>query len=227
MQNYQLRLNALLMEDLFESEESLAQRVGWHYSIQVVQSMYRLIGSLELLGNPASFFSDVAGGVKQFYYEPRNGLVKSPAAFAHGIFSGTTGLASGVVGGTGNLLGGAANAAFSGLSNITGMMSLDREFNRKRLLIQQEDAAKTTDGLVLGAQALGDGLVGGVTGLFTKPVAGALDGGAAGLMKGLTQGLVGAVVKPLSGVATFASKTTRGSPTTRGASPTRRAQKTR
>ena len=73
--------------------------------------MYRLIGSLELLGNPASFFSDVAGGVKQFYYEPRNGLVKSPAAFAHGIFSGTTGLASGVVGGTGNLLGGAANAA--------------------------------------------------------------------------------------------------------------------
>ena len=29
MQNYQLRLNALLMEDLFESEESLAQRVGY------------------------------------------------------------------------------------------------------------------------------------------------------------------------------------------------------
>ena len=101
LQNSQLRLNSLLLEErLFESAAALQQQLLSHYTMQVLQSVHRLVGSLDLLGNPASIFSDVSGGVSQFFYQPRKGLVKSPAAFANGLAVGTAGLAGGVIGGT-------------------------------------------------------------------------------------------------------------------------------
>ena len=66
LQSSQLRLNALLLDDrVFESVDALLERVGWHYAMQVLQGAYRLVGSLDLLGNPASIFSDLGGGVRQ------------------------------------------------------------------------------------------------------------------------------------------------------------------
>ena len=59
-------------------------------------------------------------------------------------------------------------------------------------------------------QALGHGLVGGVTGVIEQPIRGMAAGGGLGLVKGIGRGLVGAVAKPLSGIAAFASKTTEG-----------------
>ena len=38
------------------------------------------------------------GGVEQFFYEPRKGLVQSPEAFAQGVARGTAGLAGGIHG---------------------------------------------------------------------------------------------------------------------------------
>lgn len=72
-----------MLEGVIDSADSLLQRVVWHYTKQVLQSVYKIVGSLDLIGNPATFFSDVGGGVKDFYYEPRKGLVKSPSAFTY------------------------------------------------------------------------------------------------------------------------------------------------
>ena len=57
------------------SWDCIASSHGW--------LLVSIVGSLDLIGNPATFFSDVGGGVKDFYYEPRKGLVKSPSAFTY------------------------------------------------------------------------------------------------------------------------------------------------
>lgn len=49
------------------------------------------------------------------------------------------------------------------------------------------------------------GLVDGVTGVFTKPYEGARDQGVEGFFKGLGVGAVGLVARPTAGVVDFAS----------------------
>ena len=66
VQNVTLTLDAIVMEDVAEELNSLAQRLGWKYSMEGLQQITRVIGSLELLGNPSSFLTDIRGGVKTF-----------------------------------------------------------------------------------------------------------------------------------------------------------------
>lgn len=62
----------------------------------------------------------------------------------------------------------------------------------------------------MGFEALSEGIIDGVTGVFEQPVRGAIDGGAAGFAQGIGRGLLGVVTKPMSGLAGFASKTAEG-----------------
>lgn len=49
------------------------------------------------------------------------------------------------------------------------------------------------------------GVYEGVTGIVTKPVAGAKEEGISGFFKGVGKGLIGAVARPAAGVVDFAS----------------------
>ena len=73
-------LNAVLFTTLPSPGHTLPALIGSlaHLSAQALKDLYRLIGSSDLIGNPAGLFNDVWGGVQCVYYEPRNGLVKSP-----------------------------------------------------------------------------------------------------------------------------------------------------
>lgn len=62
----------------------------------------------------------------------------------------------------------------------------------------------------MGLEALGEGILDGVTGVLEQPLRGALDGGALGFARGVGRGLVGAVAKPMAGLAGLASKATEG-----------------
>ena len=62
----------------------------------------------------------------------------------------------------------------------------------------------------MGAQALGHGLLGAVTGVIRHPVEGAINDGARGFVKGVGSGLVGLIAKPTSGLAGAVAKTTEG-----------------
>ena len=67
--------------------------------MEVLQQLHKLVGSLDVLGNPAALFADVRGGVRTFFREPQRGALKSPKGFAKGLARGTRGLVGGVVGG--------------------------------------------------------------------------------------------------------------------------------
>ena len=243
-----LQLNALLLEDIFESSRSLGARVRWHYSMQLLQCappadhltayyyilyilhiiscilhltpeshrcVYRLINSHDLLGIPSRFFSDVGGGVRQLYYEPRNGLVRavdarSPAAFARGLAGGARGLAGGVLGGTAAGAAGLVGAVTSTVSHAAGALSFDKEYTYRRQVLMQQQAVSTTSGVRQGLQAVSLGLRAAASGVIQEPVRGAIDGGTKGFIKGVGRGLVGVVAKPTSGLAALVAKTTEG-----------------
>jgi len=41
-----------------------------HYKAQLVQQLYKLVGSFEFLGNPVGLVNNLGTGVKDFFYEP-------------------------------------------------------------------------------------------------------------------------------------------------------------
>lgn len=208
--NVTLTLDAVHFEDVAEDAASVMQRLVSHYSLQVIQQLHRLLGSLELIGNPAAIFADVRGGVKTFFREPRRGALRSPSAFARGVARGTAGLAGGVGGGLVAGLATIGSAASRGVGLGLSGMSGDTQYARRRQLAAQTKAAGMRQGLRMGAEALRDGVHSGITGLIRQPVRGAMESGASGAARGVALGIAGAFAKPLSGFAGFASKVTEG-----------------
>jgi vacuolar protein sorting-associated protein 13A/C len=59
--------------------------------------------------------------------------------------------------------------------------------------------------MVSGGRGLIEGVFDAATGVFLKPIEGALEGGVGGFALGVGKGLVGVVTRPVSGVVDFAS----------------------
>lgn len=125
-----LRLDALHLDEANLSPAEWAERLGWHYTLQLLQSVYKLLGSLDFLGNPAAVFADVRGGFRAFFYEPSKGLVQSPVAFVGGVAKGTRGLAGGVAGGVSAGFMGVFSTGFKHVGTLAGGLALDPQFER-------------------------------------------------------------------------------------------------
>jgi hypothetical protein len=80
-----IKLNALVVEDCFCSQQELTSKITKHYIAQAVLEVYKVVGSIDILGNPVGLFSNLGTGVMDFFYEPANGLVQSPKAFGKGL----------------------------------------------------------------------------------------------------------------------------------------------
>ncbi|XP_028627194.1 vacuolar protein sorting-associated protein 13C [Grammomys surdaster] len=112
-----------------------------------------------------------------------------------------------------NLAGGAAGV----VSRITGSVgkglaaiTMDKEYQQKRREEMGRQPKDFGDSLARGGKGFLRGVVGGVTGIITKPVEGAKKEGAAGFFKGIGKGLVGAVARPTGGIIDMASSTFQG-----------------
>uniref|UniRef100_S4RDN5 Intermembrane lipid transfer protein VPS13-like C-terminal domain-containing protein n=1 Tax=Petromyzon marinus TaxID=7757 RepID=S4RDN5_PETMA len=103
------------------------------------------------------------------------------------------------------------------VSRITGTMgkglatiTMDEEYQRKRREEMNQQPTDLKEGLARGGKGLLKGVIGGVTGIITKPIEGARSGGATGFLKGVGKGLVGVVARPAGGVIDMASSTMEG-----------------
>ena len=87
-----LRLSSLALQDVFSSPSQLADRIRWHFLLQLSTGFYSLLGSSDLLGNPVGLFTSISSGLQSFFTEPALGLVHSPQAFTSGVLRGTLSL---------------------------------------------------------------------------------------------------------------------------------------
>ena len=83
-----LQLKALVLDNTFAPVGTLAQAIGDSYREQLLQQLYKLLLSVELLGNPRGLFQHLATGVTDAFYEPLNGIMRGPDEFAQGVLRG-------------------------------------------------------------------------------------------------------------------------------------------
>ncbi|XP_063230011.1 intermembrane lipid transfer protein Vps13 isoform X2 [Bacillus rossius redtenbacheri] len=185
----------------FLTQRQLVSEATMHYVGQGVKQLYVLVLGLDVIGNPYGLVLGLTQGVEDLFYEPFQGAIEGPEEFAEGLLIGVRSL-------FGHTLGGAAGA----VSRITGAMgkgvaalTFDKDYQRKRREAMLQRPANVQMGLARSGRGLVMGVVDGVSGVFTKPIAGAKEEGVEGFFKGVGKGVVGLVTRPTAGVIDFAS----------------------
>eukprot|EP00963_Diacronema_lutheri_P002289 scaffold153_cov347-Pavlova_lutheri.AAC.38 len=74
--NAPVRLDALLVEHVFEQRSELVDKLHTHYRRQILVEIYKVIGSAAALGSPVAALADVGTGVTSLFYEPARGFVQ-------------------------------------------------------------------------------------------------------------------------------------------------------
>ncbi|XP_023568424.1 vacuolar protein sorting-associated protein 13C [Octodon degus] len=190
----------------FYRRDQLVWSVVRHYSEQFLKQMYVLVLGLDVLGNPFGLIRGLSEGVEAFFYEPFQGAVQGPEEFAEGLVIGVRSLFGHTVGGAAGVVSRITGSVGKGLAAIT----MDKEYQQKRREEMGRQPKDFGDSLARGGKGFLRGVVGGVTGIITKPVEGAKKEGAAGFFKGIGKGLVGAVARPAGGVVDMASSAFQG-----------------
>lgn len=206
LDNAPVRLNALMIEHAFGTSGDLMRRVSKYYKGQLWKQLHKILGSFDFLGNPVGFLDHIGTGVRDFVYEPLEGLKVGGKGFSRGLAKGTASLVSNTLDGT-----------FDAASKISGTfgqglatMSLDDHYQQIRARARRHHVRGIREGLIQGSKELSLGVYEGVTGLVLGPMRGAQENGALGFVKGTITGIIGLPVKPVAGIFDFASRATQG-----------------
>ncbi|KAG2512394.1 hypothetical protein BBO99_00008364 [Phytophthora kernoviae] len=169
----------------FSTKQRLQSQLVANYVQQGVMQAYRLIGSADIIGNPIGLVEDLGSGVVEFLKITKGELTGDAQTRGEGVkVLGKTIVKSGA----------------SSVAKITG--SLDKfvgEFaddGGNAASGGGDDSSSTDNAGLKFAKDLGRGF----TGIFTKPVEGALRGGVTGLVQGTVQGITGPGVVLLKGI---------------------------
>ncbi|EKX40689.1 hypothetical protein GUITHDRAFT_154054 [Guillardia theta CCMP2712] len=144
-------LNALVLERPFATSQELSSSIRKHYRTQLIQQLYKLVGSFEFLGNPVGLVNNLGTGVQDFFYEPAQGMMKSPAEFAKGMQKGSLSLFKNSTYGVFN----AASKITSSMSKSLVQLSGDSDYAQKR---QESQSQRQKAGSSNLAQARQDAL---------------------------------------------------------------------
>ena len=168
----------------FSTKERLRSQLVANYVQQGVMQAYRLVGSADIIGNPIGLVEDLGSGVVEFLKITKGELIGGAHTRGEGVkVLGKTIVKSGA----------------SSVAKITG--SLDKfvgEFadGNTSDASRGDDSSSTDNAGLKFAKDLGRGF----TGIFTKPVEGAMKGGVTGLVQGTVQGITGPGVVLLKGL---------------------------
>ena len=174
-----IKLQGLNLNHPFEPIHALTNRVVGHYTFELVYNSYKIFFGTEIF-NPIGLLDGVGTGVVNLVTTPFT--VQSPEEFAAGTVKNSLKLVQATVGGVFGLVGDTTGA----LSNVADTLG-----GGHRAADRTEKPHGVLDGLGHGALGVGRGLFNGVTGVFVKPVEGAMQRGALGFVEGVGQGVLG------------------------------------
>ena len=166
-------LAPLQHKNLYTPANELTERIGRHYLFSALKQVLKIIGSLDVFGNPSRYVRSF----QQFVADPS----------AQGVKEGGATLVSNAGAAIFSVLHATTKFAHSGLRAA----ALDTEEEKAAA---KERTKKEKSAATKGAAAAAGGVVDGISGLVTRPMRGAQKEGGMGFVKGLGRGLIGLVV---------------------------------
>ena len=205
--NVPIFLSGKSIENFEGSWEQLLSNIYEIYRQSFLIQIMKIIGSLDILGNPVNLIDNFTTGFKDLVNKPIQGIKISAKEGVVGLYKGVVSFTTHTIGGTLNT----TSKITDGLSKGMLMLSQDDKYIQERETKKIcERPNNVLEGCAYGLNSLSNGVYEGVKGLITKPVEGIKENDLAGLGKGIVQGIGGFFFKPISGVFDFVSKTTEG-----------------
>uniref|UniRef100_A0A8B9JT32 Vacuolar protein sorting 13 homolog B n=1 Tax=Astyanax mexicanus TaxID=7994 RepID=A0A8B9JT32_ASTMX len=200
---------------LCTTPRQLIHALTMHYAAGALFRAGWVVGSLEILGSPASLVRSIGNGVADFFRLPYEGLTRGPGAFVSGVSRGTSSFVRHISKGT---LTSITNLATS-LARNMDRLSLDEEHYTRQEEWRRQLPESLGHGLRQGLSRLGISLLGAIAGIvdqpmqtFTRPIESPSTAAstARGVISGVGKGIVGVFTKPIGGAAELVSQTGYG-----------------
>ena len=160
LDNWPLELPKLDLLEVFEAPESLVTRAVRHYILALLQATYRLILSLDNLGNLSQMFSAMHGGFSTL----RDGAVTG------NVLSGTILGVGGATVGVGQWAIGRVTGATEFVSSTAAKLTFDGHFKYHRAHAQQQHPKSLLHGMQIGFEVLEEAVKSGVRGVIHQPL---------------------------------------------------------
>ncbi|EKX50324.1 hypothetical protein GUITHDRAFT_135471 [Guillardia theta CCMP2712] len=202
--NAPLTLNDLSIHHAFMDPRSLLNVLREHYQKECVRQLYRILGSVEVLGNPVGLMRNLGTGFKAF----RTGISGLRNGDQQSFKDGTKVLVQHVGHGFSNTLSKVSSSVSRGLASV----ALDKDFIREREE-QKDYRGRPEDykvGFKQGTSHLARSVGSGISGFMNKPVEGYNRAGMKGMMQGMVHGVAGLICKPTSGLLDLIANTSEG-----------------
>ncbi|KAM9436061.1 intermembrane lipid transfer protein VPS13B [Clarias gariepinus] len=200
---------------LFTTPRQLIHALTMHYAAGALFRAGWVVGSLEILGSPASLVRSIGNGVADFFRLPYEGLTRGPGAFVSGVSRGTSSFVRHISKGT---LTSITNLATS-LARNMDRLSLDEEYYMRQEEWRRQLPETLGHGLRQGLSCLGLSLLGAIAGIVDQPMQtltrsieaqSTAASTARGVISGVGKGIVGIFTKPIGGAAELVSQTGYG-----------------
>ena len=191
--DFHLKFTSLYYRDVFADISNLSNQISSEYISQLKRRIFKILGSLDILGNPTGYVSAIGDGFIQLFEEPRKGLINGPIGFGQGVAKGFGKLLNTIISSTFDAIGKISGTLLSSCAIIQGGKAVEQ--------LEDREPDNILDGIYRGVK---EGLLDlgkGIGGIFLKPFQGAKKKGVKGFFKGLGNGLLGAVISPFT--ATF------------------------
>ncbi|KAL8181853.1 UNVERIFIED_CONTAM: Vacuolar protein sorting-associated protein 13B, partial [Gekko kuhli] len=141
---------------IFTTARQLIHALAMHYAAGALFRAGWVVGSLEILGSPASLVRSIGNGIADFFRLPYEGLTRGPGAFVSGVSRGTTSFVKHISKGT---LTSITNLATS-LARNMDRLSLDEEHYNRQEEWRRQLPENLGEGLRQGLSRLGISLLG-------------------------------------------------------------------
>jgi hypothetical protein len=206
-----IRLPGKGISFIFENKAEIFDSVKNYYLTETLKQIYKIVGSLDLVGNPTMVLNSFATGFRDFFAAPSKEFLKSPnnpSRVGIGVAKGTLSLfshsASGIFGFAAKMLATAGQAA--------AIFTLDKDYqqwHRDVVLAEAKNLDRHWKRRGVGGLSrmftrpifdIARGVVLGATGLVVSPIGGARKDGLAGFARGTAVGVVGVLAKPVVGI---------------------------
>ena len=104
---------------VFEDLDEILISLRGFYVSETLRQIYKIIGSLDFVGNPNIALNDLLTGVRDFFVEPSVAFLKSPSKLGFGVAKGTLSLVTNSTSGVFGLAARISGRAARGMSTLS------------------------------------------------------------------------------------------------------------
>ncbi len=188
---------------LFYVHSEFSKMLQSHYFQQLLACLYKIIGSLDLVGNPVGLLSNIKEGVMDLFIVPLNVLIESPQEFVDALRKGTASL---LYNATDGFIGTGSSITRS-VGRTAAKLTMDSEFIKSREKLQRP-IKKYQEALTLARKDVLNAVYYAITGVLSVPLSSfKWQKPFSSLSVGLLNGVLGLGLKPLVGALDAATHT--------------------